>query len=194
MKTKNMCGFTETLSLCYHYNKAYKKMGAIKNPTSKETKAKRKASRPSRNYTQADKDKVCQYIEEGLSLRKIAAIDGMPSMFTINVWRTDPDDTSFHKQYVRAKKIQSDLFVDEINDLAAELFKRAEGQMDEKVPEIKGKQGLTNVTVNALRELIKTRQWTAARFRPDLYGDSIKIDDESERTINVIIDTDDAKA
>ena len=168
-------------------------MGAIKNPNSKETKAKKKIGRPPKS--QAFKNKICKYIAEGKTLRQIAKLKDGVSMETVNEWRRN--DTAFAEQYARAKHIQCDSYADEINDLSLELFNKANEEIEspkfgtEAKPK---KQGVTNATVQALRLLIDTRKWTASKLKPKVYGNSIKIESDSERTINVIIDTDDAKA
>ena len=53
-------------------------------------------------YTHELAEKVCSYIADGLSLRSIQKISGMPSRFTIFNWLKNKPE--FLNLYVRAKE------------------------------------------------------------------------------------------
>lgn len=101
-------------------------------------------------YSPDTKDKVCQLIAEGKSLRQIGDMDGMPTPSTVCLWALT--DETFSEQYARAREIQAELQADELIAIADEA---------------------TNETVQVAKLRIDTRKWTAAKLRPKKYGDKV---------------------
>ena len=65
---------------------------------------------------------ICNYIAEGLSLRKLCEKDDIPvTKETIRVWLRDNDD--FSAQYARARDEQADFYADEITEIDEIKFK-----------------------------------------------------------------------
>lgn len=99
-------------------------------------------------YSPDTKDKVCQLIAEGKSLREIAAEKGMPHQATVCLWAVT--DEAFYEQYARAREIQAELRADELVEIA---------------------DGEGDVQRDRLR--IDTRKWVAAKLLPKKYGDKL---------------------
>lgn len=95
-----------------------------------------KVGRPSR-YSDALAQKICELIEQGYSERKIAEMEGMPHVSTINRWKSD--NPEFCEQSARARAISAELFREEalqvardtaaLADRVAECLNGGEGEM-----------------------------------------------------------------
>lgn len=120
---------------------------------------------------------VCEKIGEGLSLRQIGKIDGMPSFNTILRWLTLHDD--FVRMYNIAKEEQAELLADEIISIA-----------DKEMPlDVLGK--IDGGAVNQARLQVEARKWVAARLKPKKYGESTTLRGDAEAplipTLNISI-------
>lgn len=113
-------------------------------------------------YSQELSDEICAHIADGLSVRKICAMEGMPNMVTIFNWLAKHDE--FVKQYTHAREIQAESHADGMVDLADEPPERtATGSIDP-------------ASVNDKRLRIDTRKWIASKLLPKKYGDRQTID------------------
>jgi hypothetical protein len=68
-------------------------------------------------------DDICFRLAEGMTLRKIAEMDGMPAVSTILLWvvkgfREDEAYKAFSEQYALAREAQSEMFMDEVVEIA----------------------------------------------------------------------------
>ncbi len=106
-------------------------------------------------YSQDIKNKVCDLIAEGKSLRAIEAITDMPSMTSVMRWCIE--DVAFCEQYARAKEQQSEVFAEELIDIADDVTTNEE-----------------DVQRSKLR--IETRKWLMGKMKPKKYGDVLKIE------------------
>lgn len=95
-------------------------------------------------------DQICEHLIEGLSLRKIALLPGMPSRATVLRWLEESPE--FEAKYARARESQADLMDDLILDTAAEA---------------------TAETSPADRVKIMAYQWRAERLKPKKYGNKL---------------------
>lgn len=101
-------------------------------------------------YTQDLADKVCEWIMEGLSLRKIALIEDMPSRFTMLRWLRENKD--FQIQYAHAREEQAEFYADEIIQISDDTTDPAKGRLQ-----------------------VDSRKWIAAKLKPKKYGDSAQL-------------------
>lgn len=72
--------------------------------------SEKKIGRPSK-YSDALAQKICDLIEEGYSMRQIAAMPGMPSTTTMVKWKEE--HPSFLERSVRAREASAEKFDDE---------------------------------------------------------------------------------
>lgn len=99
-------------------------------------------------------DYICDQLVEGRSLRSICSADDLPSVGTFLRWVSR--DKALAEQYASARDIQMDYFADDINQIADDVL--ADGDHIQKAK---------------LR--IDTRKWTAAKLKPQKYGDNLKV-------------------
>jgi hypothetical protein len=121
------------------------------------------------------KDRICEQIAEGRSLRAICQDEGMPNKAT--VFRALAADAEFRDQYARARETQADTLFDEIADIADEectMVRRSKHQpsSDEPDGEVEVVFDATAVARNRLR--VDARKWMAGKLRPKVYGDKIE--------------------
>ena len=110
--------------------------------------------RPS-DYTQEIATTICGLMAEGMSLRKICDMEGMPGKATVFRWLAQ--HPSFRDQYAQAQE-------DRTNAMAEELLEIT----DDYDPESDNKN-----IINRARLRIDTRKWLLAKMRPKKYGDKI---------------------
>lgn len=149
---------------------------------------KKRLGRPPKSQTTMKK--VCEYISQGKTLREIIKLPGMPGMKTINDWRLK--DAEFAQRYARARQIQADIHIEEIEDLTRDIYTQAQDAYDDE--DVLHKPP-PNEMISALKLLVDTRKWCAAKVFPKVYGDvKVPVEEQGERTITIVIDSDDAKA
>lgn len=118
--------------------------------------------RPS-DYSEELAIKICEYITDGLSLRQIKKIDGMPDVSTIMRWCVNNE--SFREQYTRAKEFQTEAFNEELPDISD----------DENIP------------VDRARLMIETRKWIMGKMKPKKYGDKQQVDHSGTMTLGQLV-------
>jgi transposase-like protein len=96
---------------------------------------------------------ICEMLERGMSLRKVADEIGCDEA-AIRQWARE--DEAFAPQYARARDGYSDAKGDEIIDLADEAREK---------PEL----------VNSLRLMIDTRKWYLSKVLPKKFGDKLDL-------------------
>jgi hypothetical protein len=110
---------------------------------------------------------ICTKLAEGMSLRSICDIEGMPAVSTVCKWLNEKP--SFSEQYAQARKIQAELMADELLDIADDgrndwmLIKRGKEEI-----EVVNKEAIQR---SALR--VDTRKWIASRLLPKKFGDKV---------------------
>jgi hypothetical protein len=87
-----------------------KKAGAEPGSSKKGT-----PGRPT-DYNEDVAERLCLLVAEGLSIRKICAVDGMPAVSTFCQWLSKHDE--FAEQYARAKEVAAEMLADEIVEIA----------------------------------------------------------------------------
>lgn len=133
-----------------------------KKPVKKQVP--RKKGRPT-IYTPKVAALICSLLAEGQSLRKICSLDSMPRMSTVMQWLFNPSDfrESFVEQYRRARQMQAEIMADECIDIADDASE------DEIITD-EGKRMLNKEFVQRSKLRVETRQWTAVRLLPKVYG------------------------
>jgi hypothetical protein len=131
------------------------------------------AGRPS-TYSAEKAAQVCGLIAEGMSLRKIAAIEGMPAKETVLGWLSRHPE--FALQYAQARSDAAEAFAEEILDIADELPPMtADGKYD-------------SAAVQHQRLRVDTRKWIASKLRPKKYGEKLDVEHAGNvgLTVNVV--------
>ncbi|HHZ65525.1 MAG TPA: terminase small subunit, partial [Flavobacteriales bacterium] len=108
--------------------------------------------RPS-TFTQKTADEICFKIIDGLSLRAICAVKGMPPLRTLMGWVENNE--SFQQQYTRARQMQADIKFDDLKDLA---------------------RTATPEDIQCIKLQIDTAKWELSKTLPKKYGEKIDID------------------
>lgn len=97
---------------------------------------------------------VLESVSTGVSVRKSCEAAGV-KVTTLLTWITK--DQSLREQYARARELQADALADEILDISDEAASSSEA-----------------VQRNKLR--VDTRKWSAARLRPQVWGEKVSMD------------------
>lgn len=128
---------------------------------------KRKIGRPT-VYTPQIAEEIFQRLAHGEGLRGICRDERMPDLTTVYrwIWRADEGEpwATFRKRYDRARMEQADTMADEITEIA---------------------DMATAEDAHARRLQVDARKWTAARLRPDRWGDNMPAA-PSVPTINIV--------
>ena len=128
---------------------------------------KRPRGRPS-VFTNELAAEICASIERGHSLRRACQADSMPSARTVHRWLHENED--FRQQYARSRAIQTEVFIDQIVDLADAVANETEP-----------------AKVQAAKLAIDTRKWVAARMLPKKYGDRVDIQQDGQLVVRIVL-------
>lgn len=129
---------------------------------------------PSRKYDSKIARKVCERIMMGATLDTIAKDPRMPSKRTIVRWLANPDAADFREMYYYARRVQAELLVDEVIEIADsnthdwEKVYNKDGELIDLKP--------NNEAIQRSRVRIDTRKWIASKMIPRMYGDNKHID------------------
>jgi len=131
--------------------------------------------RPSNGlYSDGVARRICEQLMLGKSLTKVCDDPRMPSMRTVIRWLADPRLTDFREMYYYSRRVQAEVRIDEIFEIADDTSKDwvkkfdKDGNFLEMVPD--------NEAIQRSRVRIDTRKWYAARLVPRIYGDKKEID------------------
>ena len=136
------------------------------------TEEKKKLGRPSK-FTKLMGQQICEYISEGLTLRQIQNLPGMPNKSQIMAWqyREEPHFKIFQEQYDRALAIRAELWAEEIIDITDD------GSNDWMIRE--GKDGEEQEVINhehiqRSRLRVDARKWLLSKALPKKYGEKVQ--------------------
>lgn len=123
-----------------------------------------KRGRPS-TYTPERGEHICALLSEGLSLRRICKMEGMPSLPAI--WDWMEKEPSFASQYRRARELAAhalfDAAIDIADDASQDVLVSDDGSMT------------SNPTAVARAKLrVETRFKMAAKLAPKVYSDRLE--------------------
>jgi hypothetical protein len=86
-----------------------------------ETKEPKRTGRPS-SYTEELGDRICELLAEGVSLRQITLMDGMPTWGTVMDWAFEggrgAHHPSFSIKFARAKRIGTHAMAEEVREIS----------------------------------------------------------------------------
>lgn len=123
-------------------------------------------------YSEAMATKICEQLMLQRSLKEIASEPNMPSMRTIVRWLADPAMVGFREMYYYARRVQAEIYIDEIFEIADDSsgdYKKVWNSKHEEydiVPD--------NEHIQRSRVRIDTRKWFAAKMVPRIYGEKIE--------------------
>lgn len=148
-------------------------------------KINKKIGRPS-IYTQELADEICAKIaSNGKGIQLLCAENAhWPSKDTIFEWLKKYSD--FSDQYVQAKQLQIETFIDDILEIADDASQ-------DLVTNEHGNLVSNNVSIARARLRIDTRKWLASKLVPKIYGlgkkDNVANVSVLERLINDLDDS-----
>jgi hypothetical protein len=109
---------------------------------------------------------VCVHIADGMSLRKVCQMPGMPTMTSVMRWLGEEDKTFLREQYIRAREAQADLLAEEI------LLIADDGRNDSYVDD-EGRVIVDHDVIARSRLRVDARKWLASKMAPKKYGDKL---------------------
>ena len=141
---------------------------------SKDEEAQEKG-RPSL-YTQELADKICDLIATNTcSLQRMCKEnDWMPAFRTIFKWLHEKDKEYFMHKYAHAKRLQGELMVEELNDIA-------DNTDEDYYLDDKGRLKTNHENINRSRLRVDTRKWIASKILPKKFGDKLDLTTGGEK-------------
>lgn len=127
---------------------------------------KRPTGAPRMEYDAHVGDFICECLVQGMSLRRIAEIEGVPGIPVILDWCWREE--SFGKRYRAARKVQAEHEALALQDLADE---KPYTYVDQG-----GQEHIDPAWVSWQKLRIDARRWNAAKLLPAVYGDNMRID------------------
>ena len=118
--------------------------------------------------------KICERLMMKESLTEICKDPRMPSMATVARWLADPKLVEFREMYYYSRRIQAELRIDEIFEIADDNTGDWQEQTDKDGNFIKYVPN--NEAIQRSRVRIDTRKWYASKMVPRLYGERLDIE------------------
>ena len=143
------------------------------------------SGRPS-SYTEEIAHEICTRLAEGESLRRICLSEHMPSRITVYSWLLDDRYAAFLTKYTRARELQSETMIDELNDIADDASNDYMETVDNETGAIIGYK-LNGEHINRSRLRIDTRKWIASKLKPKKYGDKLELSGDAEAPVAFVI-------
>lgn len=125
----------------------------------------------SRLYDPKIAQRLCERLMHKKSLREICEDPRMPSKATVIRWLADPALADFREMYYYARRVQAEMFVDEIFEIADDSSRDWKEKLDKNgdvtdiVPD--------NEAIQRSRVRIDARKWYASKMVPRIYGDKV---------------------
>lgn len=134
---------------------------------------KHSIGRPS-SYDPVVAEKICEMLSEGIPLREICRMEGMPAWRNIYFWMARDDDLSAH--IARAREAGYDAIAEECLDIADNS---TNDWMDREIRNARGQIEVTRVAdtehIQRSKLRIETRLKLLAKWRPEKYGEKTVI-------------------
>ena len=129
-------------------------------------------------------DAICLHLAEGKTLRKIAAMDGMPAVSTVLLWvvkgfRDDEAYKAFSEQYSLAREAQSEMFMDEVVEIADDDSEDYRELGDGEGPRV----AVNHEHISRSKIRIETRLKVVEKFAAKRYGP------KADTNVNVTVGT-----
>ena len=124
-------------------------------------------------YTDHIARKICERLMRKETLSQICSDKRMPSTGTVVRWLVDPKLAEFREMYYYARRVQAEMLVDEIIEIADDgandwqpTYNR-NGEQNGWKPD--------NEAIQRSRVRIDTRKWLATKLVPRIYGDHVEV-------------------
>ena len=124
--------------------------------------------------------RVCELMIEGVSLRKISEMSGMPSRRAIFNWLKDNDE--FRERYEVARLMQVEYWAHEIIEIADEIS-------GDIIINEHGERVVDYENINRARLKIDARKWLMSKLHPRRYGDRVAADVTVRRDMRELSDS-----
>jgi hypothetical protein len=118
-------------------------------------------------YNSEAADRVCELLIEGLSLRKICEMEGMPSRRAIFYWLEKNEE--FRQRYELARGLQAEA-------MSHELLEIADDSSKDFIITEDGREVVNHEAINRSRLRVDTRKFLMSKLLPRKYGDKIQVD------------------
>lgn len=126
---------------------------------------------------------ICSHLSEGMSLRTVCGLDGMPDKSTVFRWLSPSNKTpeliDFRDQYARAKQEAADAMAEDLIDIADDGTNDWIEMYDKEGNQIGWKLNQEHVQRSKLR--VDTRKWLMAKMKPKKYGDKLDLTTDGEK-------------
>jgi hypothetical protein len=138
-----------------------------------EAEVKKVTGRPS-TYDPKIAHQICEMLSDGIPLRQICRMEGMPPWRTVYSWMARDEDLSAH--IARAREVGYDAIAEECLHIADTplVAERVTESADPKTGLVT-KAVIRSDDVNARRLQVETRLKLLAKWRPEKYGDKTLI-------------------
>lgn len=124
--------------------------------------------------------RVCELMIEGVSLRKISEMSGMPSRRAIFNWLKDNDE--FRERYEVARLMQVEYWAHEIIEIADDIS-------GDFIINEHGERVVDHENINRARLKIDARKWLMSKLHPRRYGDRVAADVTVRRDMRELSDS-----
>ena len=127
-----------------------------------------------RRYSKQIGKALCEALMRGSTLKEACRMPGMPSKETVMRWFADPAMIDFREAYYYARRVQAEMRVDEIFDIADnnekdwKPVKNAKGEIIDWRPNTEA--------IQRSKVRIEARMWFGSKMLPRLYGDKQQVD------------------
>ena len=145
---------------------------------------------------------ICERIAQGETLISICQDPRMPPRVVVLQWALgriqgddDPKTVAFPEMYERARRLQAEVRIDELFELAdnpnVSIKKIRKEFMNKRGELVETEEEHTDDNVARSKLQVDTRQWFAAQIVPKLYGRlRFREDDNGEGVVRLINDPD----
>ena len=125
-------------------------------------------------------DRVCELMIEGLSLRKICEVEGMPSRQSIFNWLEKNEQ--FRQRYEIARAMQVEFWAHEIIEIADDTS-------GDFIINEHGERVFDHENVQRAKLKIDARKWLMSKLHPARYGDRVTADITVKRDMRELSDS-----
>jgi hypothetical protein len=128
---------------------------------------------PTSKYTPQIARKICEQIMQGKTLNQICKHHNMPSKERVVHWLAQPKNEDFREMYYYARRVQAEILVDEIIEIADDNENDWTPSFNKKGEQNGWKPD--HECIQRSRVRIDTRKWLAAKMLPRMYGEKVDV-------------------
>ena len=118
---------------------------------------------------------ICEHLADGMTLREVCRIEGMPDERTVRNWALENRE-GFFPQYAQARAIGYYSMADEVVEIADD---GSNDWMERQDDDKKAFFVLNGEHVQRSRLRVDTRKWLLSKALPKIYGDKLLHTDQS---------------